>query len=137
LKEALITEIADALRSKRHYFTARTLSHPVITEEFLEHARRSPAGHIAIRIAELGGEPGVDAESLVLWSDLESAPDPSLPEMVAADLAAERCAIDSYSDMVRRIGDEDPVTLRLMEQILARKKRHADRLVKLAASLKD
>ncbi|MBI4550002.1 MAG: ferritin-like domain-containing protein [Candidatus Omnitrophica bacterium] len=135
LKEALVTEITGALRHKRHYFRARRMSDPALTEEFLEHAHRCFAGRIARRIAELGGDPGVDSESLVMWSDLESAQELSPAEMVAADFAAETSAIRSYSGMVRRIGKGDPATRRLMEEIVARKKRHAVRLAKIARGL--
>jgi bacterioferritin len=46
-------------------------------------------------------------------------------------LVAERIAIDSYRDMIRYFGNDDPTTRRLMETILAMEEEHADDLVTL------
>lgn len=40
----------------------------------------------------------------------------------------ERIAIESYAEMVRYLGDDDPTTRRLMEEILAKEEEHADDL---------
>ena len=39
--------------------------------------------------------------------------------MIREDLVAERIAIDSYSQMIRYIGDSDPTTRTMLEGILA------------------
>jgi bacterioferritin len=44
---------------------------------------------------------------------------------------AERIAIDSYRDMVRYLGDQDPTTSDLLKQILAVEEEHADELADL------
>jgi bacterioferritin len=46
--------------------------------------------------------------------------------MIREDLVAERVAIDSYSEMIRYVGDDDPTTRRMLEQILAAEEQHAD-----------
>ena len=51
--------------------------------------------------------------------------------MITEDLVAERIAIDSYREMVQFLGDQDPTTRRLLEEILAVEEEHADDLVDL------
>jgi bacterioferritin len=51
--------------------------------------------------------------------------------MITEDLVAERIAIDSYREMVQFLGDRDPTTRRLLEEILAVEEEHADDLVDL------
>jgi len=46
-------------------------------------------------------------------------------------LVAERIAIESYSDIVRFLGDNDPTSRRLMEEILAKEEEHADDMASL------
>ncbi|MNR57222.1 Ferritin-like domain protein [compost metagenome] len=50
----------------------------------------------------------------------------SLKEMVLEDLVAERIAIDSYREIIQYIGEQDPTTRRIFEDILAQEEEHAD-----------
>lgn len=52
----------------------------------------------------------------------------SLNEMIRENLIAERIAIDTYREMIRYIGDKDPTTRRMLEDILAKEEEHADEL---------
>jgi bacterioferritin len=52
----------------------------------------------------------------------------SLLDMIKEDLVAERIAIDSYRDMIRYFGNDDPTSRRMMEGILAVEEEHADDL---------
>ncbi|MNY50735.1 Ferritin-like domain protein [compost metagenome] len=47
---------------------------------------------------------------------------------------AERIAIDSYREIVQYLGDKDPTTRRMMEEILAVEEEHADELADLLAN---
>jgi bacterioferritin len=51
--------------------------------------------------------------------------------MIREDLVAERVAIDSYSEMIRFLGQNDPTTRRMLEGILAVEEEHAEDLVTL------
>ena len=51
--------------------------------------------------------------------------------MMQEDLVAERIAIESYREMILFIGDRDPTTRRLLEDILATEEEHADDLTSL------
>jgi bacterioferritin len=52
----------------------------------------------------------------------------TLIEMIREDLVAERVAIDSYTEMIRFIGDDDITTRRVLESILAVEEEHAEDL---------
>ena len=47
-------------------------------------------------------------------------------EQEHADSIAERIAIESYSEIIRYLGDKDPTSRRLMEEILAKEEEHAE-----------
>jgi bacterioferritin len=46
--------------------------------------------------------------------------------MIKEDLIAERIAIESYSEIVRYLGEKDPTSRRMMEEILAKEEEHAE-----------
>jgi len=58
-----------------------------------------------------------------------------LLEMIREDLVAERIVIESYSDIVRFLGTDDPTTRRMLEEILAEEEDHANDLRTLLESL--
>jgi len=133
LNEALATEIVCVLRYKRHYFTAKGLSAAPIAAEFLEHANEemAHADQIAERIAQLGGEPNFNPDELTSLSHSEYDASAGLLDMVREDLVAERIAIVSYSEIIRWLGDDDPVSRRMLEDILAMEEEHADDLLNI------
>lgn len=135
LNEALATELVCVLRYKRHYFMAAGIHSEVAANEFAEHAadEQQHADQLAKRIVELGGEPNFDPDGLLMRSHSEYRGGNSLQEMLREDLIAERIAIESYSEIVRYLGDKDPTSRRLMEEILAKEEEHADDLASLLA----
>ena len=52
-----------------------------------------------------------------------------------ADKIAERIAIESYLEMIRYFGDNDPTSRRMMESILAVEEEHADDMATLLETL--
>jgi bacterioferritin len=139
LNEALATEIVCWLRYKRHYFVAQGIHAEVAAQEFLEHANQE-AGHadeLATRIVQLRGTPNFDPEGLLERSHSEYVEGGSLREMLQENLVAERIAIDSYREIVRFLGDDDPTTRTLFERILAVEEEHADDLAGLLEGLKN
>ncbi len=133
LNEALATEIVCVLRYKRHYYTATGVNASQAAAEFLEHAN-DEQGHvdqIALRITQLQGEPNFDPEGLATRSHSTYDQESDLEAMIKEDLVAERIAIESYNQIIRWLGDKDPVTRRMMEDILAVEEEHADDLLSL------
>jgi bacterioferritin len=137
LNQALATELVCVLRYKRHYFMATGIHAQSVAAEFLEHANEEQghADQIAQRITQLGGEPDFDPRGLATRSHAEYVEGSSLLEMIQEDLVAERVAIESYSEMIRYIGDGDPTTRRMLEGILAVEEEHADDLKTLIETL--
>ncbi|HVT43763.1 MAG TPA: ferritin-like domain-containing protein [Thermoanaerobaculia bacterium] len=137
LNEALATEIVCVLRYKRHYFMAKGIHADPIAAEFLQHANEEQqhADQIADRIVQLGGEPNFSPEGLLTRSHSEYVEGTTLVEMIREDLVAERIAIDSYSEMIRYVGDDDPTTRRMLEGILAVEEQHADDLASFLSDL--
>ena len=137
LNEALATELVCVLRYKRHYFMANGIHAESVAAEFLEHANdeQGHADQIAARIVQLGGEPNFNPEGLLTRSHAEYVEGDTLNDMIKEDLVAERIAIDSYREMVRYFGTDDPTSRRMIEGILAVEEEHADDLVNLLGEL--
>lgn len=137
LNEALATEIVCVLRYKRHYFMAQGIHADPIAAEFLQHANEEQvhADQIAGRIVQLGGSPNFSPEGLLTRSHSEYVEGTSLVDMIKEDLVAERIAIESYSEIIQFIGDRDPTTRRMLEEILAVEEEHADDLASFLADL--
>jgi len=138
LNEILATELVCVLRYKRHYYTARGVHGPVVAAEFLEHAadEQRHADLAAERISELGGEPDFNPAVLAERSHTEYVPGKDLRSMVEEDLVAERIAISTYGEVARWLGDADPTTRRLVEQLLAEEEDHAGDLINLLDRLR-
>ena len=137
LNEALATEIVCVLRYKRHYFMAQGIHADSVAAEFLEHANEEQghADQLAERIIQLGGSPNFSPEGLLMRSHSEYVEGTTLLEMIKEDLVAERVAIDSYSEMIRYIGNNDITTRRMLEGILAVEEKHADDLASFLADM--
>ncbi len=133
LNEALATEIVCVLRYKRHQFMAQGLAAQSVADEFSEHAaeEQEHADSIAKRITELDGEPNFNPEGILTRSHSEYVEGDTLTDMIKEDLVAERIAIESYSEIIRYLGDKDPTSRRLMEKILAKEEEHAEDMLSL------
>jgi bacterioferritin len=128
LNEALATEIVCVLRYKRHQFMAAGIHAQSVAEEFAQHAAEEQ-GHadlIAARITQLDGAPDFNPVGLATRAHSEYVEGRSLVEMIREDLVAERIAIESYSEIVRFLGDGDPTSRVMMEKILAMEEEHAE-----------
>ena len=130
LNDSLATELVCILRYKRHHFTAKGLASPAIAEEFMVHAQEETAhaDKIAERIVQLGGMPDFSPDSLTRRSHADYDESTDLKAMIRTNLVAERVAIEAYSQMVKLIGDKDPTTRRIVEQILEQEQEHAEEL---------
>ncbi|MGE8406500.1 MAG: ferritin-like domain-containing protein [Pseudomonas sp.] len=137
LNESLATEWVCALRYKRHYYMASGIKASVAADEFLEHATQEleHADRLAERIVQLGGEPDLNPDNLSKNSHAQYVAGRDLKEMVLEDLVAERIAIDSYREIIRYIGESDPTTRRIFEDILAQEEEHADDMADLLKGL--
>lgn len=137
LNEVLATELVCVLRYKRHYYMATGIHAEPVAKEFLEHAKEEQehADVIAERITQLGGEPDFNPEGLAMRSHSQYVAGESLLDMVREDLVAERIAVESYNEIIRYLGDDDPTTRIAIEKIMAKEEEHADDMKKILDSL--
>lgn len=133
LNDSLATELVCVLRYKRHHYMASGIHAESVAEEFAIHAEQEMqhADSIATRIVELGGEPDFAPDTLTARSHAEYVPAKDLHDMIKENLVAERIAIDSYRKIITYIGDGDPTTRRLLEEILAVEEEHANDMADL------
>jgi bacterioferritin len=137
LNEVLATEIVCTLRYKNHYYMAQGIHSQSVADEFLEHAteEQQHADMVAKRITELGGMPNLDPAGLTTRSHAEYKACDKLDDIIREDLIAERIAVSTYSEIVRWLGNDDPTTRMLIEEILAKEEEHADDLAKLLVQI--
>jgi len=137
LNEVLATETVCTLRYRNHYFMARGIDSGPVAEEFLEHSKEEQghADRVAKRIAELGGNPNLDPASLATRSHAEYKEAKTLEAMIREDLVAERIAVSTYSEIIRWLGNDDPTTRRMIEDLLATEEEHADDMANLLVRL--
>lgn len=137
LNDALATEIVCTLRYRRHHFMAKGIHSKGVADEFLRHANEEQqhADQIAERIVQLGGEPNFSPQGLLTRSHAEYVEGDTLVDMIREDLIAERIAIDSYREIVQYLGDRDPTSRRVMEDILAVEEEHAEEMADLLTGL--
>jgi bacterioferritin len=137
LNEALATEIVCMLRYKYHFFKASGIHAKAVAAEFAEHAteEQQHADQIAARIVQLGGRPNLSPEGILTRSHSDYVEGEDIVEMLQEDLVAERIAIDSYREIIDYLGNDDPTTRRVMEEILAKEEEHAEDLGTLLEEL--
>ncbi|HET6586947.1 MAG TPA: ferritin-like domain-containing protein [Oleiagrimonas sp.] len=137
LNEALATEIVCTLRYKYHYYMASGIHSQAVAAEFLQHANEEQmhADRIAERITQLEGAPNFSPDGLSTRAHAEYVEGEDLVDMIKENLVAERIAIETYSEIVRYLGNDDPTTRRLMEEILAQEEEHAEDMSTLLEEL--
>jgi len=133
LNESLATEIVCTLRYKQHYYQCSGLNAEPIAAEFLEHAQQEQehADQLAERITQLGGKPNMNPAGVIDRAHADFAETDDIQEMLKENLIAERIAVDTYRELIQFIGDKDPTTRRMLEDILAVEEEHADDLADL------
>jgi bacterioferritin len=127
LNEALATEIVCTLRYRQHFHAATGLNAEPVAAEFAQHAaeEQDHAERLAARIAQLGGVPDMNPDTLTARSHSEYVTARDLIAMIKENLIAERIAVASYTEIVQWLGEADITTRRLFEDILAVEEEHA------------
>lgn len=130
LNEALATEIVCTLRYRYHYYMCSGIQSEAVKNEFMEHAKEEQqhADMIAERITQLDGKANFNPDGILQRSHAEYVEGKTLTDMIREDLVAERIAIESYGEMIRYFGTNDPTTRRMLEEILAKEEEHAEDL---------
>jgi len=133
LNESLATELVCVLRYKFHYFMATGIHSAGVAAEFLKHAQEEQehADRIAKRIKQLGGKPEMNPAVIAKASHSDYQEGTSLADMIREDLVAERIAIETYREIVKYFGEQDPTSRLMMEEILTKEEEHAEELADL------
>jgi bacterioferritin len=137
LDAALATEWICVLRYTQHALAARGIHAEAVADEFSEHAREEQehAHMLSERIKQLGGTPSLDPRTLAGRSHSEYKECDTLVDMIKENLIAERIAIESYTEMIKYLGEADITSRRVLEEILAKEEEHADEMADLLAAL--
>ena len=121
LNEALTDELAAIIQYMYHHIMGRGLASPAVLEMFKAHSmdEMKHAYAIAERVDLLGGVPTITVGRIAVGGDLR--------KMVQDDLDGEYRAIEMYKRYIKLAAKEDdPVTRRLLEDILATEEGHAN-----------
>lgn len=133
LNQALAMELACVLRYRCHHFAsagAGGIAGFAIAPELLKHSQEelAHADLLAARITQLGGQPDFTPHNISSLAVHVGNPRPSLRSMLTDDLMSERVAVTTYANFVRVVGDSDPTTRRMLEDILAQEEEHSEDL---------
>ncbi len=123
LNEALTEELASVIQYLWDHILARGLESPAISDMFKELSmiEMKHAYSIAERIDLLGGLPTTSVGPIKVGGDL--------PKMVDDNLKLEYDAIEMYRKLVKMAeAEDDPVSRRLLEDILGDTEEHANKL---------
>jgi bacterioferritin len=137
LNDVVATEIVCVLRYKRHYYMANGIHAQSVAQEFLQHATEEQ-GHAdlaAERIVQLGGAPDLNPSGLATRSHSQYIEGTSLVDMIQENLVAERIAVESYGEIIRYLGEDDPTTRTMIETIMAKEEEHAEDMKTLLKSI--
>lgn len=137
LNDVLATETVCVLRYKNHYYVASGIHSKPVAAEFLQHAteEQEHADRVAERITQLGGIPNLNPEGLATRSHAQYVEAEKIEDMIRENLVAERIAIQTYSEIARWLGEDDPTTRRLIESLLEVEEEHADDMKNLLSKL--
>jgi bacterioferritin len=120
------------LRYTQNAVVAQGIDREQLASMFRDHAA-GELGHfrrVSERINQLGGSPDINPATLMQRShtDYVTPGDTDLQAMLRENLVAERIAIGTYAEVIRRLGDSDVTSRRMMEDILQEEEEHADEL---------
>jgi bacterioferritin len=121
LNEDLSYEMAAIIQYMWHHVMASGLDSPAIIDRLrlvaLDEMRH--AEMLAERIDLLGGVPTTELQAVLVGGDLK--------KMIRDDIAGEDLAIQTYKDHIKLAnGLDDPISRRMLEDILADEERHLD-----------
>jgi bacterioferritin len=138
LNKVLASEIVCVLRYKSHFYQAKGIHAESVAAEFKQHAaeEEAHAERVAMRISQLNGDPNLNPDGMISRSASQyGTGGDSLVEMIKEDLIAERVVVMWYAELVRWLGEGDPTSRRMMEDLLADEEEHAQELSDLLINM--
>lgn len=132
LNQVVATEMVCYLRYMQNAIVAQGIHREQVSDLFKDHAGEEldHFKRVSDRVNQLGGSPDMDPGTLVSRShtEYETPLETDLQGMIRENFVAERIVIETYTEIVRWIGESDPTTRRLIEDILQEEEDHADEL---------
>jgi bacterioferritin len=136
LNGVLATWSVCILRHKGHCQMASGIHSGSVTVTLPKNAKHQQNGESRIAKRKVNSQGALNLDSALFAKHRDSyAEGKSLLGMIREDLAAERIAVESYSEITRYLGDRDPTTRTMMDKIVASGERHADEMTILVESL--
>jgi bacterioferritin len=112
----------------------------IIAEELEEHAKEEleHASKLTERILQLGGTPltTVDAWSKETNCGYDEPADPDTRKLLEQNIKGEQCAIEVYNELLKKTKDTDPVTYKMVLEILEDEIEHEDDLESILEDMK-
>jgi bacterioferritin len=136
LNQVLASEMVCYLRYTQNAIIAQGINREQVAGMFQNHAAEE-LGHfqrVSDRINQLGGSPDMNPATMMERAHTQyfaPADVSDLQGMIRENLIAERIVIESYTEIIRWLGDADITSRRLIEGILKEEEDHADELTDL------
>ena len=132
LNQVVATEMVCYLRYTQNAIVCQGIDREQVASMFTDHATEE-LGHfqrVSDRVNQLGGSPDLNPATMKERSQTEysTRADTDLQGMIRENLIAERIVIGGYSEIIRWLGEADPTSRRLLEDILKEEEDHADEL---------
>lgn len=110
-----------------------------VMTELVQHATEelAHADMIALRIIQIGGIPVLEPKE---WYNLtncgyEVPSDPFVREILKQNIKGERCAIETYNNLLSVVKDKDPITYNMILTIISQEVEHEEDLQGLLEDL--
>ena len=104
----------------------------IVAGELQEHAEEElkHADMLAERIIQLGGTPLLSTEAWLKSTNCgyESPEDPDTKALLAQNIKGEQCAIEVYQKLLNMVQGKDPITAKMVLEILEEEVEHEEDL---------
>ncbi|HTX83010.1 MAG TPA: ferritin-like domain-containing protein [Streptosporangiaceae bacterium] len=133
LNQVVASEMVCYLRYTQNAIVCQGINREQVASMFFDHAAEE-LGHftrVSDRINQLGGSPDLNPATMKERAHTaysSPAEDTDLQGMIRENLVGERIVIETYTEIIRWLGDADITTRRLLEDILKEEEDHADEL---------
>ena len=133
LNQVVASEMVCYLRYTQNATVCQGINREQVASMFADHAAEE-LGHfqrVSDRINQLGGSPDLNPATMKERAHTaysSPAEDTDLQGMIRENLVAERIVIETYTEIIRWLGDADITSRRLLEDILKEEEDHADEL---------
>jgi bacterioferritin len=133
LNQVVASEMVCYLRYTQNAIVCQGIDREQVASMFEDHAAEELTHfqRVSDRVNQLGGSPDLNPATMMQRAHTDySAPsdEADLQGMIRDNLIAERIVIETYTEIIRWLGEADITSRRLLEEILKDEEDHADEL---------